>query len=97
MTQRHSPDASACDIPALEAEIAAFKKEKAECVARERELRGREDVEAGLCFAAEIFALQQDKLRIEVEIDIRRKKIRRRQLGWSDEPAGPPPSGGFVF
>ena len=41
------------------------------------ELRNQENPAEGKFFAEKIFALQQEKLRLEVEIDLRRKKINR--------------------
>ena len=60
----------------------------------------RENPREGVSFAGEIFAAQQDKLRLEVEIELRRKKINRLRLGYSeDAPAQPPAEtpGGFLF
>jgi predicted nucleic acid-binding Zn-ribbon protein len=84
---RQNLDASVCaEIASLEAEIAAFEREMAACREREQDFRRREDPARDLFFAAEIFELTRERLRIEVEIDIRRKKIRRRELGYGDAP-----------
>lgn len=45
-----------------------------------------EDPGAGIFFAQEIFKAQQDKLRLEVEIELRRKKINRIRLTQEDGP-----------
>lgn len=84
---RQNLDASVCaEIATLETEIAGFEREKAACAERERDFRLREDPGKDLFFASEIFELTRERLRLEVEIDIRRKKIRRRELGFGDAP-----------
>lgn len=84
---RQNIDASVCaEIATLEAEIFGFEREKAACVERERDFRLREDPDKDLFFASEIFELTLERLRLEVEIDIRRKRIRRRELGFGDAP-----------
>ena len=91
--QRSDASASAdtdAAIARLEAEIEEFVAEKARVVAEIRRLFADEDSAAGRYHAAEIFAAQQDKLRIEVEIELRRKKINRLRLGMGEDgaPAG---------
>jgi hypothetical protein len=91
--QRKDASASAepnADIARLEAEIEEFVAEKARVEAEIRRLFADEDAAAGRFHAAEIFAAQQDKLRIEVEIELRRKKINRLRLGMGEDgaPAG---------
>lgn len=84
---RQNLDASVCaEIATLEAEILGFEREKAACVEQERDFRLREDPDTDLFFASEIFELTRERLRLEVEIDIRRKRIRRRELGFGDAP-----------
>ena len=85
---RQNLDASVCaEIASLEAEIAEFEREKAHCQEKEQDFRRREDPAKDLFFAAEIFEMTRERLRLEVEIDIRRKKIRRRELGYGDMPS----------
>lgn len=94
-----SPDASVCaEITTLEAEIAALTLERDHCAAREKDFRLREDPASDLFFANEIFELTRERLRLEVEIDLRRKRINRRRLGIADAP-GPAAGGqgGFLF
>jgi hypothetical protein len=67
-------------IESLSKEAETFKALQAEVTAKIRELRDKEDVRAGKSFAQEIFTLQQDKLRLETEIELRRKKINRLRL-----------------
>ena len=61
----------------LEEEIARLCLEKERCDTTIRALRAAEDVAAGAVYAAEIFDLQQEKLRLAVEIDYRQKKMSR--------------------
>ena len=65
------------ECKALNEEIKKLEKQKKECLQKIIELRNQEDPGAGKFFPEEIFALQQEKLRLEVEIDLRRKKINR--------------------
>ena len=60
-----------------------------------RELLAAENPSAGIFHAAEIFRLQQSKLRLEVEMEFRRKKINRIRLGMEEDSAAAP--GGLPF
>lgn len=82
-------------IARCEAELAAFLQERDDCVKRCRELLAAEDPAAGVFHAAEIFRLQQSKLRLEVEMEFRRKKINRIRLGYDE--VGVDSAGGLVF
>lgn len=68
-------------IEELEAEIAGFKLELERCIKQEKETRAAEDPENSIYYAKEIFELQQDRLRLDVEIELRQKKINRIRLG----------------
>ena len=60
----------------------------------------RENPRAGVSFAGEIFAAQQDKLRLEVEMELCRKKINRLRLGYAEDASAHPSAekpGGFLF
>lgn len=72
------------DIARFEAELDAQKKS-------ETDYRAREDMKNRVSFAREIFEAQQDQRRIEVEIEILKKRIRRLELGYSEDaaPVGP--------
>jgi len=72
---------TAADIALLEAEMADFLRRKQECETQVRRLRGEEDMAAGRFFAKEIFELQRDKMRLDVEAELRRKRINRLRLG----------------
>lgn len=98
MTQ--SPEIAASESPSeaiarCEAELAGFAAERDASVTRCRELLAAEDPAKGVFHAAEIFRLQQNKLRLEVEMEFRRKRINRIRLGY-DENAGPD-SGGLAL
>ena len=71
-------------IAVLESEIVAFSRQQADCADRINKLLLTEDPTRGIVFAKEIFTLQQEKLRLEVEMQIRRNKINRiREFGLS--------------
>ncbi|CCO22836.1 hypothetical protein [Maridesulfovibrio hydrothermalis] len=74
-------ESKSISIPELEELIANFKKELELCKERTRSLMAQENPSKGIFFAKEIFESQQDKLRLETEIDIRQKKINRIRLG----------------
>jgi hypothetical protein len=96
--ERNASGASAStEIAALEAEIAEFSRLREACLTREKELRAREDPAQDVFYASEIFELTRERLRLDVEIDLRRKKIRRRELGYADPGPDQGPRGGFVF
>ena len=67
-------------IAALEVELDDFKAQQIACAARFKELLFSERPSEGIVHAQEIFRLQQDKLRLQVEIDCRRNKINRIRL-----------------
>lgn len=78
-----NPDDTTRQILALEAEIAAFQQEQRRLLERIRALREAEFQEPARCHAADIFALQQEKLRLDTEILVRRNKIRLLQSAWA--------------
>jgi hypothetical protein len=82
-------------IARCEAELVRFTQERDDCVMRCRELLAAEDPAAGVFHAAEIFRLQQNKLRLEVEMEFRRKKINRIRLGFDE--VGVQTAGGLAF
>jgi hypothetical protein len=92
MTQSPKTDACASDedkIAQAEAEMDTFAAERDAAVARCRELLAAEDPAKGVFHAQEIFRLKQDKLRLEVEMEFRRKKINRIRLGFDESPLSP--------
>jgi len=70
----------------LSEEAEVLKAQKADMEARIRVLRDSEDFEAGVYHAGEIFELQQNKLRLETELEFIRKKINRIRL--AEDPTG---------
>jgi len=65
------------DIHKLKQEIEDFTIQKTSCESRINELRNQEDPAAGKFHHEEIFSLQQEKLRLQVEIEFRENKINR--------------------
>lgn len=65
------------DIPALEDAIKVFASQREQVMQQIRDLRAAESRDSGAQSAQEIFMLQQEKLRLDAEIDFREKKIRR--------------------
>lgn len=87
MSQSKKPDGASAssdlprDIAALTAQIEALSAEKTSAMAKVRQLRDSENPARGIFHSQEIFQAQQDTLRLDTEIDIRRRKIRRIELG----------------
>jgi len=78
------------DIQALEAEVERLSARQKDCESRIRRLLFEEDPGSGKHFAGEIHALQQERLKLEVEIDILRKRRNRILLALKDPGLGPP-------
>ncbi|MBI4805380.1 MAG: hypothetical protein HY795_09105 [Desulfovibrio sp.] len=70
------------EIALVEAEIADFEKQLAETMERIRALRAEEDPAKGIFRNLEIHTAQQEKLRLDFEIQYRQGKIKR--LRFSD-------------
>ncbi|TIH12257.1 hypothetical protein D0S45_18730 [Marinifilum sp. JC120] len=81
MNQQPEEELKSISIPEIEVEIENFKKELDLCKQRVKTLFASEKPSEGIFFAQEIFESQQDKLRLEAEIDIRQRKINRMRLG----------------
>ena len=80
-----SPSASESESPqteAIERDIDRIRTEQAAIQARVRELLQREDPVNGVVFHDEIFRLQQDKLRMDTEIQFLQVKLRRLTSTW---------------
>lgn len=65
------------DISGLRRELEGFSRLHQEAEQRIRELRRTEIQDRSRNLAKEIFETQQEKLRLEVEMEFRRKKINR--------------------
>ena len=72
-----SSEDPAAEMAALSAEAEELAARQKEVMAEIRRLRESEDLAAGKVYAQEIFALQQEKMRLEVEIEMRRRKVNR--------------------
>ncbi len=84
------------DIPTLETEIEELTLERDNAIKAKLEFMAAEDPKNGIFHNTEIFELQQDKLRLDVEIQFRVNKINRINLGI--EGIGPEePQSGFLF
>ncbi|WP_320171331.1 hypothetical protein [Maridesulfovibrio sp.] len=81
MNQKPEEESKSISISDIEAEIEQFKSELQLCSKRTREFMAEEKPAEGIFFAREIFESQQEKLRLEVEIDTRQRKINRMRLG----------------
>ncbi len=95
-------EASARRIAELEAEIVRLEAEKGLAFAKEQDLRGQENPAERISFAQEIFQLQHEQRRLEVEVLFAQQKIRRLRLGYAEDadlsvdPASGP-GGGFAL
>ncbi|RQD65401.1 MAG: hypothetical protein D5R98_03590 [Desulfonatronovibrio sp. MSAO_Bac4] len=77
-TEESAPD----EIELIKKKMEDFLNQKKECQKRVRKLMAAEDPSQGIFHNQEIFALQQDSLRLEVEAEFCRKKINRLSLGY---------------
>ena len=68
------------DVPGLRAGILRLSEEQRRCAERLRALRDAEDPARGIFHASEIHELQQDKLRMEVELEFHRRKLARLEM-----------------
>ena len=71
-------------IKAIEAEIKDLTRQKEDHEKRARELMEAERSNPGKFYAQEIFQHKQDKLRLEVELDWRQKRLKRLTLGMEE-------------
>jgi hypothetical protein len=66
----------------IEREIERIRSEQARVQAEVQELLRREDPVQGVTFHEDIFRLQQDKLRMDTEIQFLQVKLRRIAASW---------------
>ena len=93
MTVVDANDASSfAEISRLREEIANLESEKCAAETQAKQLREAENPALGQYYAQEIFQAQQAKLRLEVEIQLRKNKINRIQLGWDGPDVAQPPT-----
>jgi hypothetical protein len=82
MTSQNVNESESQQIETIEKEIARFKAEQDEAQAKVKELLLNEDPARGITFHEDIFRLQQDKLRLDTEIQILQVKLRRLASTW---------------
>jgi hypothetical protein len=82
MTNQSVNESESLQIEAIEKEIGRFRAEQAEAIAKVKELLLQEDPARGITFHEDIFRLQQDKLRLDTEIQILQVKLRRLASTW---------------
>jgi len=85
-SRNHPSDASAStelpeDRATLLEQIEALEAQRHALLAKIKHLRDSEDASRSVFFPEEIFQAQQGKLCLETEIEIRRRRIRRIELG----------------
>jgi hypothetical protein len=82
MTNQSVNESESQQIETIEKEIGRFRAEQVEAQAKVKELLQREDPAHGITFHEDIFRLQQDKLRLDTEIQILQVKLRRLASTW---------------
>jgi hypothetical protein len=82
MTSQNVNESESQQIKTIEKEIARFKAEQDEAQAKVKELLLQEDPARGITFHEDNFRLQQDKLRLDTEIQILQVKLRRLASTW---------------
>ena len=82
MTSQNENESESQQIKTIEKEIGRFKAEQAAAQAKVKELLLQEDPARGITFHEDIFRLQQDKLRLDTEIQILQVKLRRLASTW---------------
>ena len=82
MTSQSVKESESQQIETIEKEIGRFRAEQAEAQAKVKELLQREDPARGITFHEDIFRLQQDRLRLDTEIQILQVKLRRLASTW---------------
>lgn len=83
MTQNQNENAlKSAEMTQLEQEIRIFQAEQAALQERIKTLLLNENPEQGQTHHEEIFHMQQDKLRMDTEIQFREVKLRRLKATW---------------
>ena len=73
------------DLAEIEARMQALDRKRQECEGKIQDLRRQEEPAQGIFFAQEIFAAQQEKLRLQVEIDFCRARKNRYLLAKAED------------
>ena len=82
MTSQSASESESPQTEAIERDIDRIRTEQAAIQTRVRDLLQREDPANGVVFHDEIFRLQQDKLRMDTEIQFLQVKLRRLTSTW---------------
>lgn len=82
MTNPKEKESESQQIESLEKEITALRAEQTLLQDRIKHLLLTEDLVAGVTYPKEIFTLQQDKLRLDTEIQFLQVRIRRLKASW---------------
>ena len=82
MTSPSVNESESQQIESIKSEIERFRNEQTEAAAKVKDLLRREDPARGITFHEDIFRLQQDKLRLDTEIQFLQVKLRRLASTW---------------
>jgi hypothetical protein len=82
MTSQSVNESESQQIETIKQEIERFRAEQSEASAKIKDLLQREDPAGGVTFHEDIFRLQQDKLRLDTEIQFLQVKLRRLASTW---------------
>lgn len=75
-----APEAVPDDAPGLKAGLERLGEEQRVCIERLRSFLDAENPAQGVFYATEIYTLQQEKLRLEVEMEFHRRKLARLEM-----------------
>ena len=82
MTSPSANESESRQIESIEREIENFRTQQARIQAEVQDLLRREDPARGITFHEDIFRLQQDKLRMDTEIQFLQVRLRRLTSTW---------------
>ncbi|MDY0228281.1 MAG: hypothetical protein RBR38_15830 [Desulfomicrobium apsheronum] len=82
MTSQSVNESESLQIETIKQEIEKFRAEHSEASVKIKDLLLREDPARGITFHEDIFRLQQDKLRLDTEIQFLQVKLRRLSATW---------------
>jgi len=95
--EQHEETRLSDDIPTLEAEVAEMTLHREKVMQAIRDLRDAEDPANKIFHHEEIFQMQQEKLRLDVDIKFRTNKINRINLGMDESQVSDGVKSGFLF
>lgn len=82
MTSPSAKESESRQIESIELEIESFRTQQARIQTEVQELLRREDPARGITFHEDIFRLQQEKLRMDTEIQFLQVRLRRLTSTW---------------